>query len=51
MTNSKIIRELENNQKGHIIFDHQKASDLNELKKILEEENKIVIDFISLHSH
>ena len=47
MTNSKIIRELENNQKGHIIFDHQKASDLNELKKILEEENKIVIDFSS----
>ena len=45
MTNSKIIRELENNQKGHIIFDHQKASDLRELKEILEEQNKILIDF------
>ena len=45
MTNSKIIRELENNQKGHIMFDCQKASDLRELKEILEEQNKILIDF------
>ncbi len=45
MTNSKILRELENNQEGHIIFDNQKNSDLSELKEILEKQNKIVVDF------
>ena len=45
MTNSKITRELESNKKGHILFDNQKASDLYKLKKILEEQGKIVVDF------
>ena len=45
MTNSIIIRELEKNQKGHIIFDNQKVSDLIELKEILEKQNQIVVDF------
>lgn len=45
MTNSKIIRELEKNKKGHIIFDNQKISDLNELKEILDKQDKIVVAF------
>ena len=45
MLNKKIIRELEENNRGHILFNEQNASDLDELKEILEERDQIVIDF------
>ena len=45
MVNTKLVRELEKKNKGHILFDYQKPSDLWELKKILEERGEIVVDF------
>ena len=45
MVNNKLLREVESNKKGNIIFNDQKASDLEELKTILEKRKELVVDF------
>ena len=45
MENKKIIKTIEENKEGNIIFGDQKSSDLQELKKILEERKDLVVDF------
>ena len=45
MTNKNIIKELEENKKGHVIFESQDSNDLEELRERLQENNQIVVDF------
>ena len=45
MVNNKLLREVESNKKGNVIFNDQKASDLEELKEILEKRGELVVDF------
>lgn len=45
MVNKNITKELENNEKGHIIFNSQNPKDLKELEEILRENNELLVDF------
>lgn len=45
MVNKNITKELENNEKGHIIFNSQNPKDLKKLEEILRENNELLVDF------
>ena len=51
MINTILKREVENKPKGHILFNNQKASDLDQLKQLLVEKGDIIIDFPSIEWH
>ncbi len=43
--NENLQKEVEGDREGHIIFNSQRSSDMGRLKKLLEDQNKIFIDF------
>ena len=51
MINKILEREIEKKQKGHILFNHQEASDLHQLAQYLEEKGEIVINFNPIEWH
>ena len=45
MQNKKMIRELIKNNKGHEIFESQEASDLHAFTRLLEANDRVVVQF------
>ena len=45
MQNKKMIRELIKNKKGHEIFEEQSSSDLHAFTRILEANDRVVVQF------
>ena len=45
MQNTKMIRELIKNKKGHEIFEEQSSSDLHAFARLLEANDRVVVQF------